>query len=99
MLNFLLETIFNPPKTYNLFLCIVLIGSLVSMVFNIRSEIRKYGCTSESLVSGHIMVALMSFVPVVNGIVVVSVIVIGLFAIISKMFERIFKNRKEKEEE
>lgn len=97
MLNFLLETVFNPPKTYTLFLCIVVIGSLVSMIFNIRKEIRKYGYTSEGLVGGHVAVALTGLVPVLNGIAVVSIIVIGLFTIISKMFEHIFKNRKKKE--
>lgn len=97
MLNFLLETVFNPPKTYNLFLCIVVIGSLVSMIFNIRKEIKEYGYTSEGLVSGHIVVALMGFVPVLNGVVVVSVITFGVFTIISKKFEYILKKkRKEK---
>ena len=98
MLNFLLETVFNPPKTYNLFLCIVVIGSLSAMIFNIRKEIKECGYTSEGLVSGHIVVALMGFIPVLNGVVVVSVITFGVFTIISKKFERIFKNRKEKKE-
>lgn len=99
MLNFLLETVFNPPKTYNLFLCIVVIGSLVSMIFNIRKEIKEHGYTSEGLVSGHVIVALIGFIPVLNGVAVVSAITFGVFTFISKKFECIFKKQQRKEED
>lgn len=97
MLNFLLETVFNPQKTYNLFLRIDIIGGLIVMIFKIREEVKKYErIEGESLVSG-IVLALIGFVPILNAVLVLCGIVLVVFIVISILFEHIFKNRKKEE--
>lgn len=97
MLNFLLETVFNPQKTYNLFLCIDIIGGLIVMIFKIREEVKKYErIEGESLVSG-IVLALIGFVPILNAVLVLCGVVLVVFIVISILFEHIFKSRKKEE--
>lgn len=97
MLNFLLETVFNPEKTYNLFLWIDIIGGLIVMVFKIRKEVKEYErIEGESLVSG-IALALIGFIPIFNAVLVLCGVVLVVFIIISILFEYIFKNRKQEE--
>jgi uncharacterized membrane protein YagU involved in acid resistance len=97
MLNFLLETVFNPEKTYNLFLWIDIIGGLIVMVFKIRKEVKKYErIEGDSLVSG-IVLALIGFVPILNAVLVLCGIVLVVFVVILIFFEYIFKNRKQEE--
>lgn len=97
MLNFLLETVFNPQKTYNLFLWLDVIGGLIVMIFKIREEVKKYErIEGESLVSG-IALALIGFVPILNAVLVLCGVVLVVFIVISILFEPIFKNRKKEE--
>jgi uncharacterized membrane protein YagU involved in acid resistance len=97
MLNFLLETVFNPEKTYNLFLWIDIIGGLIVMVFKIRKEVKEYErIEGESLVSG-IALALIGFIPIFNAVLVLCGVVLVVFIVISILFEYIFKNRKQEE--
>mgnify|MGYP001641717584 CR=1 FL=1 len=97
MLNFLLETVFNPEKTYNLFLWIDIIGGLIVMVFKIRKEVKEYErIKGESLVSG-IALALIGFIPIFNAVLVLCGVVLVVFIVISILFEYIFKNRKQEE--
>jgi hypothetical protein len=97
MLNFLLETVFNPQKTYNLFLWIDIIGGLIVMIFKIREEVKEYErIEGESLVGG-IVLALIGFVPILNAVLVLCGVVLVVFIAISILFEHIFKNRKKEE--
>jgi uncharacterized membrane protein YagU involved in acid resistance len=97
MLNFLLETVFNPEKTYNLFLWIDIIGGLIVMIFKIRKEVKEYErIEGESLVSG-IALALIGFIPIFNAVLVLCGVVLVVFIVISIFFEYIFKNRKQEE--
>jgi hypothetical protein len=97
MLNFLLETVFNPQKTYNLFLWIDIIGGLIVMIFKIREEVKEYEkIEGDSLVSG-IVLALIGFVPILNAVLVLCGVVLVVFIVISILFEHIFKNRKQEE--
>jgi uncharacterized membrane protein HdeD (DUF308 family) len=97
MLNFLLETVFNPQKTYNLFLWIDIIGGLIVMAFKIREEVKKYErIEGNSLVSG-IILALVGFLPIFNAVLVLCGVVLVVFIVISIIFEHIFKNLKQEE--
>ena len=97
MLNFLLETVFNPQKTYNLFLWIDIIGGLIVMAFKIRKEVKEYErIEGTSLVSG-IALALIGFVPILNAVLVLCGVVLVVFIVISILFEHIFKNCKKEE--
>ena len=97
MLNFLLETVFNPQKTYNLFLWLDVIGGLIVMIFKIREEVKQYErIEGESLVGG-IVLALIGFVPILNAVLVLCGVVLVVFIVISILFEHIFKNRKKEE--
>ena len=95
MLNFLLETVFNPQKTYNLFLWLDVIGGLIVMIFKIREEVKQYErIEGESLVGG---IVLIGFVPILNAVLVLCGVVLVVFIVISILFEHIFKNRKKEE--
>lgn len=97
MLNFLLETVFNSQKTYNLFLWLDVIGGLIVMIFKIREEVKQYErIEGESLVGG-IVLALIGFVPILNAVLVLCGVVLVVFIVISILFEHIFKNRKKEE--
>lgn len=94
MLDFLLETVFNPSKTYNLFWGIVIIGCIGSMIFNIRKEVKEYGSFEGNDIGAYVGISLIGFIPVLNAVLVIGVVILVLFMFISLLFERVFKNHK-----
>lgn len=97
MLEFLLNTVFNPEKTYTIFLIGMLIASFIILYWARKEVIKDYGeVDCGKILAAPIIVAVIGFVPVFNAMVSIFLIIVVLYVLILSLLNYISKKTKKK---